>query len=221
MSEDSLSEQLKRILESNTPQSGPPVDGVPIGSIVDSVGDKGFGLLLVILSLPSALPVPAAGYSIPFGIVLFLLGLQMIGGRSKPALPERFRRTKLSSALAPRMIGAAAWIFKRIEWFIRPRLHWVGSKGGSMLMGGLVIFMATLMMIPIPSTNTLPAFVIFLIGVGLTEDDGLFLIGACFFGLVSAALYIALLYAIIHYGPEVIDTVKDWLKELFGLSSQT
>ena len=34
-----------------------------IGTLSREVGEKGFGLLLMILSLPSALPIPAPGHS--------------------------------------------------------------------------------------------------------------------------------------------------------------
>ncbi|MBT5692093.1 MAG: exopolysaccharide biosynthesis protein, partial [Opitutae bacterium] len=42
--------------------------------------EKGFGILLMMFALPSALPVPAPGYSIPFGIILALLAGQLILG---------------------------------------------------------------------------------------------------------------------------------------------
>ena len=55
--------------------------GLSISEITSAVAEKGFGLVLIILSLPSALPVPAPGYSTPFGIVIALMALQMISGR--------------------------------------------------------------------------------------------------------------------------------------------
>jgi len=65
------------------------------GEVFERIGDRGFGVLLIILSLPSALPVPAPGYSTPFGILIAVLALQMIAGRTTPWLPERAARTKL------------------------------------------------------------------------------------------------------------------------------
>jgi hypothetical protein len=63
-------------------------------------------------------------------------------------------------------------------------------------------------------TNTFPAFVIFLIGIGLTEDDGLFCLGACVVGVFAVLLYGALVWAIIVYGPEVVVTIKDYIRTL-------
>ncbi len=50
-------------------------NGISISEVARAVGEKGFGLLLIVLSLPSALPVPAPGYSTPFGLVMALIAL--------------------------------------------------------------------------------------------------------------------------------------------------
>jgi hypothetical protein len=78
------------------------------------------------------------------------------------------------------------------------------------------MIMAVLMMIPIPMSNTCPAFVILLIGVGLTEEDGFFAIGACLVGVFAVLLYGALVWAIITYGPEVVGTIKDAIRSVIG-----
>ena len=45
-----------------------------LGQIIRQIGDKGYGILLVVISLPSALPVFAVGYSTPFGLLLSIIG---------------------------------------------------------------------------------------------------------------------------------------------------
>ena len=52
---------------------------VKLADILSFAGERIFGFLFVILSLPSALPVPAPGYSIPFGIVGALGGHLLLG----------------------------------------------------------------------------------------------------------------------------------------------
>jgi len=202
-----LSEEMRSLL-------GESAEGLQIGQMMDRVGEKGFGLLLVLLSLPSALPIPAAGYSVPFGILLAILALQMLAGRAQPAMPARFASMRIARPMAEKMLSSAAWFFARIEILIRPRMRWVRNRPGRMLMGVIVLAMAVLMMIPIPMTNTAPAFVIFLVGIGLTEEDGLFALAACVVGLLAIALYTALVVAVILYGPEIAVQVKDWIKGL-------
>ena len=55
-------------------------NGISISEVARAVGEKGFGLLLIVLSLPSALPVPAPAYSTPFGLVMALIALQIPHG---------------------------------------------------------------------------------------------------------------------------------------------
>jgi len=200
-----LSEELQSLLSTEG-------DSLSVAQLVERVGDRGFGLLLLVLALPSALPVPAAGYSVPFGMLLVVLALQMLLGKTRPVFPKRLEQLTLSRSTAEKLLKGTAWIFKRLEWIVRPRMRWVGQRGGLTLMGGLVLAMAILMMIPIPMTNTFPAFVIFLIGVGLTEEDGFFAMGACLVGIFAVLLYAALVWAIIAYGPEVVTTIKDAIR---------
>ncbi len=207
MSQRKLSDELKTLLLTDA-------ESLTVEQLVDRVGDRGFGLLLLVLSLPSALPVPAAGYSVPFGILLLVLALQMIIGKTHPVFPRKLQKTRLKRSFAEKLLKGASWIFMRIEWIVRPRMRWVGKRAGLMLMGILVLIMALLMMIPIPMTNTFPAMVIFLIGVGLTEDDGVFASLACVVGAFAVLLYGGLVWAMIVYGPEVADSIKEWIRSL-------
>lgn len=210
-SHSKLSADLKSLLEQAS------TDEVQLGEAFDRMGEKGFGLLLVVLSLPSALPLPAAGYSVPFGIVLAILALQMIAGKTSPVLPKAAQKAKLGSGFARKMLGAAEWFFSKVERFIRPRFSFMIGRGGKTFMGILVLLMAILMIIPIPTTNTAPAMVIFLIGVGLTEEDGLFSLMACVLGVMAILFYSVLVYLIFIYGLEAADMVKEWIKGHMGM----
>ena len=197
-------------------------EGAQLGDILKSFEAKGFGLLLIILSLPSALPVPAAGYSTPFGLLLLLLGLQMLIGRTRPWLPNRAKKIRLSPKMTQRMVNAGQKFFGKIEHLVRPRLHWIHQRGGRIFLSLLVIFMSCLMILPIPTTNTAPAMVIFLVGVALCEEDGLFGLGAGLCGLAAAALYAFVLYLAVvlfrEYGWEGVKNLKEVLKEKLGLA---
>jgi len=193
--------------------------GPSIGEITKTVGEKGFGLILMVLSLPSALPVPAPGYSTPFGIVIALIALQMILGREVLWLPKRFETVRIKPSLARTMLGAAAKFLKKIERFIRPRQRWIRSRSGQAGLAIVIFIMACLMMLPIPLTNTFPAMVIFLIGVGLSEEDGLLAISAFGVGCLAVLLYAGIIYLTLTQGPEAIEGLKDWIKSLVGTGS--
>jgi hypothetical protein len=187
---------------------------VSIGSVLEGVGDKGFGLLLVILSLPSALPLPAPGYSTPFGILLAILSVQMILLREHPVLPGFARSRSLKHATAVKLFGAANAFLHRIEKLIHPRMQWIGRPAGRAALGWLTLLMSCLMILPIPLTNTAPAMVIFLVGVGLSEDDGLFAVASFALGALAAAFYAVVVVLLLTLGAQGIDTLKDSIRSL-------
>ncbi|MDQ7772739.1 MAG: exopolysaccharide biosynthesis protein [Elusimicrobiales bacterium] len=188
-------------------------DGVTLGEVFGRIGDRGFGLLLLILSLPSALPLPAPGYSTPFGILLFILALQMIYGRRTPWLPARAAGLRLKGKFVGAMLSFLEKFFGKVEFLIKPRLRWVGSRGGLVFLGLLVLIMAGLMILPIPLTNTAPAFVIFLIGVGLSEEDGVFCLLAAALGVMATGVYALVVYLFYRFGVAGLGQITEWLRE--------
>lgn len=206
MHEESLSESLERLL---TTEKG---HAITLGEILDRVGSKGFGLLMMVLALPSALPVPAAGYSTPFGILFVFLGFQMLIGRREPWLPQWARKISFKASMAEKMLAGAAKAFGLLERLVKPRFEWVASRPGMAFMSVLVMLMACLMILPIPLTNTFPAMVIFMIGVGVCERDGLFAAGAVVLGILAVAFYAFVIYLLITVGVEGVQELKDWIK---------
>ena len=205
----SLSQNLTDILSRG---DGP----VTLGAVFEGVGEKGFGVLLAILSLPSALPVPAPGYSTPFGMLLAVLSIQMILLKERPILPKFATNMSLKRATAEKILSAANAFLKRIEKLIHPRMRWIGKPAGRSALGWLTLLMSLLMILPIPLTNTAPAMVIFLIGVGLTEDDGIFALLSFGLGLLATAFYAVMVFLIATLGMEGIDQLKEWIKGATG-----
>jgi hypothetical protein len=201
-----LGETLKELLNADDER------GLSINEITCAVGEKGFGLLLIVLSLPSALPVPAPGYSTPFGVVMALIALQMIRDRKTVWLPQRLGTIRIKPKLAKTMLGTASKFLNKIERYIRPRQKWIRGHAGQASLAFVVLNMACLMMLPIPLTNTFPAIVIFMIGIGLSEEDGLLAIGAFTVGCCALILYAGIVYIVLTQGVEAIEPIKDWIK---------
>lgn len=190
----------------------PGEEGYTLRTIIDSLGTRGFGVLLFLLSLPSALPVPAPGYSTPFGILIALLGLQMLVGKSAPVLPGWALSRELSRDAANKVFGAGIRFLHKTESLVRPRFSFMGSAGGRMAVSLLVMLMAALMILPIPLTNTFPAMVVFMIGIGLTERDGLVIVLSAIAGWVAVAAYAAVIYAVYVLGTTSFDEIKEIIK---------
>ena len=171
-----------------------------------------FGFLLVILSLPSALPVPAPGYSIPFGILMFLLAIQLIFGAKYPWLPEKMLKGSMKLERVQKFVKAGIPWLKRIEALTRPRMTYIcTSLPGRVTIGVAIALMSISMMIPIPGTNTLPAIGIFVTAFGLQEDDGFISLGGLVICLIAATLSTSIIIAVIWGGTSLVDVIKTWL----------
>ncbi|HAV13172.1 MAG TPA: hypothetical protein DCX06_06750 [Opitutae bacterium] len=208
----SLAETLESVLK-DTDSVGPS-----IRELTEAVGDRGFGVLLMLLSLPSALPIPAPGYSIPFGIAMAIIATQIMFGRETVWLPQRILAIRVHPRLANKMVGTGAAFLRRIEKLIKPRMRWIHSKAGHSLLSIIILTMSLFMMIPIPGTNTLPAMAIFIIGVSMAEEDGFIAIGALLCSVVAAGVSGSIVYLFYTKGPEAAESVKDWIKSLLGMS---
>jgi hypothetical protein len=174
---------------------------VSLASVLDLAGERVFGFLFVLLALPSALPVPAPGYSIPFGVLMLILAAQLIIGRQRPWFPKKWLNHEIPIKKVQGFIQAGLSWLRRIELISRPRMTMVcTSFVGRAVIGCAIALMAISMMIPIPGTNTLPAMGIFITGFGLLDDDGVISLA----GLVVCLMGLMLSTLILIFGYEAV-----------------
>jgi hypothetical protein len=199
-----LSTELQRFFFDEQPPAR-----VTLDDILKLAGERVFGFLFVLLALPSALPVPAPGYSIPFGILLFLLAVQLIVGSKVPWFPKQFRQHSLDIKTAQGVLKAGLPWLRRIEALSRPRLTPVcTSLPGRVVIGCTIALMAISMMIPVPLTNTLPAIGIFVVGFGLIDDDGAISLA----GLVLCVLGAVLTSSVLLFGYTAVKAAISFFK---------
>ncbi len=185
---------------------------VKLTDILLLVKERIFGFLLVILSLPSALPIPAPGYSVPFGILIFVLAIQLIAGSKTPWLPQRMVNHPIKLETVQGILNKGIPWLQRIEAIARPRLVYICTTlPGRVIIGSAIALMAISMMIPIPGTNTLPAIGIFVTSFGLLEDDGAISLGGLVLCLMGAILTTSILIGVIWGGSSLLDYIKIWL----------
>lgn len=188
---------------------------VTLAEILELAGERTFGFLFVMLALPSALPIPAPGYSVPFGILLFLLAVQLVAGSTTPWFPEGFRKRSVELSQVQGVLKAGLPWLRRIEAISRPRLTYVcTSMPGRMVIGVAIALMSISMMVPIPLTNTLPAIGIFVTGFGLLDDDGAISLAGltlCVLGAILTSSVLLFGYTAVR---SVINVMKGWV---FGL----
>ncbi len=162
-----------------------------------AAGANGYGIPLLLLSLPGALPMPAFGLNSLLGVVVTLLGLQMFAGTRSAWLPHWFTRIRLRPDWSRRAARLGERFLPGLERFVKPRMNWMRYRPGASLLGLAVILLGLLMMLPVPGTNTLPALVLLALSIGLIESDGLLTLLAALAALVLAVLYAEAVYLLI------------------------
>ncbi|MGY2766692.1 hypothetical protein ACVWZU_001761 [Thermostichus sp. MS-CIW-26] len=172
-----LSQELARFsrLPESPEQPEPSLEGlIRIEDILKLAGERSFGLFLAVLSFPSALPLPAPGYSTPFGVFIVLLALQLVAGRTTPWLPKWVLQTSVERKQFQKWAQAGIPWLQRIEKIARPRWRQLcTTRLGQVWLGTWIGLMGISMIIPVPGTNTLPAMGVFVTAFGLLEEDGI------------------------------------------------
>ena len=179
---------------------------ITCGQLAAELDRHGMAVVLILFSVPAALPVPAAGYSTLLSIPLLVIGLRLLAGHDTIWLPPRIRRRPFdASRFNRRVVKGMLRLVRLVERFSRRRLAGLVRAPATRALIGLVICaLACAMLLPIPGTNTAPAFGIFLIGFSLLEDDGVLLLAGILCSL--AAIFISLLIVFFGYKTYV------WLK---------
>ena len=86
---EKVSDQIERWLASEGEKT--------LGSLIDVFEEKSFALVFILLLGVPALPLPTGGATHVFEIISILVALQLVVGRDKIWLPERWRRVELGT----------------------------------------------------------------------------------------------------------------------------
>ena len=151
-----------------------PAEGLTLHGILERLGDCGLLMLCMILTIPFLLPVSIPGSSIPFGVLIALIAVGLVTHRA-PWLPDRLMHRRLARGHVVPMLEKGARLFERLEKFIHPRL-WPLTHGATVgRVNGVLLGLTGLLMmapLPLPLSNTLPAYGVLLLALGSVERDG-------------------------------------------------
>src|SRR5688572_3680575 len=164
---------------------------VRLVEILEATQGRGYHLLLILIALPFVGPIPLPGFSIPFGLVVALLGLRLALDRG-PWLPQRLLQREVSTLALRQFMAATSGIVRTIEVLVRPRLGFVPDHViFSRIAGVLIAASGALLMLPfpLPFSNSLPAWTVLLLSAGALGRDGLFFFAGCLMFLISVAFF--------------------------------
>lgn len=158
---------------------------IGVGEIVHALRNRAFGLSILLLGLPNCLPMPP-GLPVICGILLCLVGGQMVMGRDELWLPRWLANRTLSRGLLEKIVNGSLKLIRRFEGYSRPRLPYFSSPSARFVLGGLVVVLGLLLLLPIPIFGNLPpGIAVVILGLGLVERDGVFILAGVVATLVS------------------------------------
>jgi hypothetical protein len=164
---------------------------ISIGDLLAALGDRAIGALLFIFAFPNVLPTPP-GTSAILGAPLLFLAAQLAFGR-QPWLPAIITKRSMSRDDFQSLIRRISPWLARAEKLLKPRLSSLALPPMEYLIGLVCLLLATLLVLPIPLGNMLPALAISLIALGVLERDGLWVLA----GMVTAGLAIVVVSGVV------------------------
>lgn len=160
---------------------------ISIGDIRDTLGKRSFAPLLVLFAAFNMLPLPP-GASAVLGLPLLIVAAQMAFGSNRAWLPGFITQRSLS---AEQFRSLTDWVIPRLirlEEVVRPRYWPFWRKRGDRVIGIIALILSVSITLPIPFGNWLPAFATALLGLALSERDGILFAVGSVVGVASLAV---------------------------------
>lgn len=163
--------------------------------------DKSFAITFLVLMAFPALPIPTAGLTHIFELVVMLLCLEMIAGRATPWLPKKWKHMHLGKVLTGSVIPT---MLRWIRWFERRST----SRGRYILnlplfprfigLAVLGLTVAAFLAPPFSGLDTLPSLGVVIISLAVILDDFLMFLAGLTVGIIGVVLDVALGAAIVE-----------------------
>lgn len=173
---------------------------VTVGALADRAARHGFGLLMIVLSLPAMFPVLPPGLTVIVGLLFVIVATQMLIGLERPWLPGGVRRYTLSARAKQILQQRGIPFLRRVEKFARPRQLWIPDAISTRVVAVALFLLGVVLFSPLPFFHTIPALTVMILGFGLVNRDGFLLVGGLALsagvvagGVIGAEKLIALL----------------------------
>jgi len=188
----------KKTLEENLVvllETASTVPSLSVKDILNLLSEKGRLLILVFVSIPFCQPISIPGLSLFFGILIVIIGFRMMLGKNV-RLPKFIKKKEISSTTIKKSVQRLLKTLKKLRKYIHPRMHGLCKNGSMQKMHGISIFLLGIFLslpIPVPISNVLAGWSVFLLGLGMLEKDGLLIV----WGYVSSVLMLAITLVIV------------------------
>lgn len=166
-------------------------EDVPLGALVDALAERAFGLVLLVLALPCAIPFL---YGVPqiVSLPMVFVAAQLAAGRHTLWLPGALRRRTLKRASLLDMLARARPWLRRFERVSRPRLIGLTTRPAEQVLGLLLMLFSLTILVPLPATNTVPGIAVAIVSLGFIERDGAMALVGTVLGIVWTFVLLSL-----------------------------
>ena len=148
-----------------------PADQFTLAWLTNNLHKRSFGIIMLLIALVAIAP----GLSIIAGLLLMIPAVQMIAGKAAPVFPRRIAARSLPTRHLAAAVQRSIPVLRYLEKAIHPRWH-TPLEPTKRLVGAVVLILSTtLVLVPIPLSNVVPASVIALISLAHLEEDGVLL----------------------------------------------
>jgi hypothetical protein len=179
-----------------------------LGEALDTLDEAAYGFIALILVLPFMQPVPLGPLTVAGGLTFAALGWQLWRGHDSPVLPKRMREVVMSEKSWRILANVCIKIVSFGRKFTKPRYDFLVSDENGPRIGGFILMAAGILMaIPfgvLPFNNVVPGLAIAFYCFGQLEEDGLMVIIA-FFWLIVTVIYFGLFFfGLWYYGSAAV-----------------
>ncbi|MFY9287676.1 MAG: exopolysaccharide biosynthesis protein [Alphaproteobacteria bacterium] len=161
---------------------------ISLEDLMELLGNRSIGGLLLILSLPLTVPLAAPALSGVFGIPLILIAIQLVMGRNTVWLPKFLKKRSFSRDKFVRTFKRIMPLLRGLEKLLKPRLAWLSSKWMAIPIGVVCILLAVTIALPVPFGNIIPSFALIFFALGLVQHDGLAIAFGYLVSLIASLL---------------------------------
>lgn len=170
---------------------------ISLAQLTQTLGDRAFGLLVLIFALPNIIPM-IPGVSTVSGVVIGLVGLQMMVGRHAPWLPAAIGDKTLPRAQLAAMVDRTVGWVAKLERVARPRWSFMTRGLGHVALGAMFVLLGGILALPLSWIGNFPPGVaLVVLSIGLLEEDGMLVALGHAIGIFATVLVLALVIALV------------------------
>jgi hypothetical protein len=176
-----------------------------VGELIDGMGGRAFSIILLLLTLPIAIPGPP-GLPTFFSVPLLLVTAQLWLGRPAPWLPNLIRKRRFARDGLLSVLKKIRPRLAQLESICRPRLLRMTDRHGERWVGVFYFLCAIVLCnpIPIPFSHIPLAVAMTAFALGFVERDGYIIIGASIAALVGVAINISMTGGVLVLGLKLL-----------------